>query len=388
MTRVLHLITGLGSGGAEAMLVRIVLAECRRENGAATQIVVSLMDEGIYGAALREAGVDLYCLGCRRGSLSPRPLRTLVEIIRRHKPDILMSWLYHADLVGFLAVTLAGIGPSRLVWNLRCSNMDLSRYSKTTRYVVETLARLSRLPAAIAYNSISGRDYHARLGYKPKAWVYLPNGFDLDELRPDAADRESIRCSLAIGDDTILIGMVARVDPMKDHATFMAAADWLAARNAKVRFVIIGENTDRLPIPDTLQGRVEALGERRDVGRLMRGLDIMVLSSAFGEGFPNAVGEAMASEVPCIVTNVGDAATVVGDTGLIVPPASPSMLARAMLELVEETALQRRERGRRSRERIRQLYSLDVALEKYRALWRSVALGGVDRMGNSAAAAE
>ena len=369
MTKVMHVITGLQSGGAEGMLTRIVLAQGKGSH----QIVVSLMDDGIHGAPLRAAGVEVHSLGMRRSFPSPRGLLALAMLMRRAKPDVVMTWLYHADLAGLVAAVLSGLGSRRVIWNLRCSNMDLSHYSPTTRWVLALLVRLSRFAGAVAVNSKAGQAYHASLGYRPCEWMYLPNGFDLDEWRPDDADRAAMRAELGLDHGELAVGLVGRVDPMKDHATFFAAAKKLVDGRNDLRFVLIGQGTAQLPVAAELTGEVIALGERRDVPRLLRALDLAVLSSAFGEGFPNAVAEAMASGLPCVVTDVGDAAEIVGDTGAVVSVRSANALAHAVEEILREPEERGRERRWRARRRIADQFSLTRVAGLYRECWDSVA---------------
>jgi glycosyltransferase involved in cell wall biosynthesis len=370
-TTVMHVITGLEAGGAERTLFNVVTANANE--GAPHQIVVSLMGDGVYGAQLRAAGVELHCLNLSRGIPTPAALLKLAKLMRTRKPDVVMTWLYHADLIGTLAAMLAGRGTSRrLIWNIRCSDLDFTRYNRMTRWVVRLLALLSRLPAAIAANSQAGIREHQRLGYRPQVWSYLPNGFDTQAWRPDAADRIMIRRELGLSSTTIAVGIVARVDPQKDYATFLAAAETLAAAQHDVRFVLIGKDTDRLTVAERLQPITLKLGHRRDIDVLLRGLDILVLSSAFGEGFPNAVGEAMASALPCIVTDVGDAGVLVGDTGVVVPPASPQMLTQALETMLSESREQRLQRGLAAQARILANFELKSAIAAYRELWESV----------------
>ncbi len=366
---VLHVITGLGSGGAERMLTRIVFTDCGPD--APRQVVVSLMDDGAHGASLRANGVELHCLGMRRGLSFLALLPRLIAIMRKVQPDVIMTWLYHADLVGILGATLAGLGMRRVVWNLRCSDIDFSHHVRSTRWTVALLARLSPLPWAVATNSQAGRRVHEALGYRPRRWFYLPNGFDTEEWRPDATDRAMVRNDLGLEDTALAVGMVARVDPQKDHATFLAAAELVAAQHPQACFVLIGRNTDQLKIPPILLGRLTPLGERRDVARLLRGLDIAVLSSAYGEGFPNTLGEAMATELPCVATDVGDTAELIGDTGLVVAPRNPVALASAIDVVISESRDSRAFRGQRARDKIKHQYGIERVARFYRDLWFS-----------------
>lgn len=367
---VLHIITGLGSGGAERMLSRMVLAD--HGGGASYHVVVVLMDEGLYGKPLREAGIELHCLDMRRGVPSLRALWRLIKILRQHRPDAVMTWLYHAAMIGTLAAVISALGTKRLIWNLRGADIDFARSSFMTRCVVQGLAVLSPLPAVIAANSKAGLTYHADIGYRAKRWAYLPNGFDLREWRPDKADRSAVRTEWDFGDQITVVGVVARVDPQKDYPTFLAAAEKLCEGRDQLRFVLIGKDTEFLSLPESLKLRTLLLGERGDVQKLLRGFDIAALPSAFGEGFPNVVGEAMATGLPCVVTDVGDAGAIVGDTGLIVKTGSPEALAEALAQLIDEPLEKRHRRGEAARMRIEDNYSLASIATRYRALWFSV----------------
>ena len=318
-------------------------------------------------------GWSSIALGCQRGLPSFAALWRLRGIMRRFEPDVVMTWLYHADLAGTFAALLGGVKRGRLIWNLRCTRVDFSLYSRFTRWTVRVLAALSRWPAAVATNSRAGRADHEDLGYRPRRWVYLPNGFDLQELRPDAADRSVVRNSLNLAEDDFAVAIVARVDPMKDYSTFLEAARRIVPVEPSARFFMIGSDTDKLEVPPEMRGRVTALGQRGDVPRLLRALDAVVLCSLFGEGFPNVVGEAMASGVPCIVTDVGDSAHIVGDTGAIVPARSPDALTDTIVGLMRESPQRRTERSRHARARIAELFDLERIATQYRTLWLEIA---------------
>ena len=369
MIRVVHIITALGSGGAERVLY--LVASGRSEGHATRHVVVSLTDEGVYGPKLRAAGVELHCLGMPRGRSTLAAFLALVRVIRRLQPDVVMTWLYHADLMGTLAARLAGA--RQIIWNIRCSDMDFRHYAPTTRRIVKVLARLSRVPWAIATNSEAGRRAHEALGYRPKRWVYLPNGFDTSLWRPDEALRASVRNELGFSQGDRVIGLIARVDPQKDHANFFAAARLLAAQRPDARFLLVGKDTRRLALPSEIRTVTVATGARTDVPQLMRALDVLVSASAYGEGFPNVIGEAMASGVPCVATDVGDSAVVIGDTGRIVPPKDPAALAAAIEAMLDLPPEEMRALGVRSHERIRTVFSLGTCLQNYANLIRKAA---------------
>ena len=356
---VLHVITGLDRGGAEAMLVRLVVAAQLR--GSVKNVVVSLLDGGAHASKLREAGIEVHSLGLDRFTRLPGAFIKLVRLMRQVRPDLIMTWLYHADLVGTLAAMVSGIGVRRVIWNLRCS---FAHYGWTTRCIVKILSWLSPLPRLVSVNSKAGRRAHETLGYRPRGWMLLPNGLDLDEYRPDGRDRVLVRSELGLDATTFAVGVIARADPQKDHATLLEAAKLVSARCPHIRFVLVGRNTDRLPPLD----RVMALGERPDIPRLLRGMDVVVLSSAYGEGTPNVLAEAMATGVPCVTTDVGDAAVLVEDSGLIISPRNPEELAGAIETLVFEAEQARSLRGQRARETILRWHSLEHAATKYHEL--------------------
>ena len=366
MVNVAHIITALGSGGAERMLY---LVTSRTPEGSGIHhVVYSLADEGMYGLQLRQAGVQVHCLGMRSGQLSFSSFMRLVKLLRQQQPDVVMTWLYHADLVGMFAARLAGI--RRIIWNLRCSDFAFSDHPAMTGRIVALLARLSWLPSAIAANSIAGRHAHEALGYRPRRWIYLPNGFDTDEWKPDAAARAKTRASLGIADADFLVGRIGRADPQKDFATFLEATRTLATRTPSLRVVLVGHGTQELDIPSELRSRALVLGERRDVPRLMRALDVLVSSSAYGEGLPNVVGEAMASGVSCVSTDVGDSAALLADASVVVPPREPQALARAIERLMRSPAAELSAKRESARARIVDAYSLDRCVSRYAELFR------------------
>lgn len=372
MTTVMHIINELDAGGAERVLARIVAYNSKTPD--LNQIAVSLMDEGVYGPDIRAAGAELHCLGMRRGVAGvPNGILRLVRLLRNKRPDAVISWLYHADFMATLAVALSGIGLRRLAWNIRCAEMDLKQYGRSTRLIFRFLCMMSSAPAVVAANSHAGKKYHQKCGYHPKRWVFLPNGFDCDEWQPDAQARTAFRSELQISDQTALIGMVARRDPAKDHDTLFQAINICKQRNRDVHLVLIGHDTETLPVPAAIKKNVSALGLRRDVAKIVPAFDLAVLSSSFGEGFPNVIGEAMACGVPAIGNDVGDVADILGDTGKTVALAAPMEMADAICQLLDESNAAKLARRTAARRRIVDHYSLQSMNTRYLALWKTLA---------------
>jgi glycosyltransferase involved in cell wall biosynthesis len=254
---------------------------------------------------------------------------------------------------------------TRLIWSIRCSALDLNRYGVGLRAVVNACTLLSRRPDLVTANSAAGLASHLHIGYRPRRAEVTLNGIDVDEFKPDAAARRAVRTELGIPDDAIVLAHVARVDQMKDHGSFLAAMAELPELHA----LLIGAGTENLPA----SRNIFRLGRRHDVARLTAAADFVVSSSSFGEGFSNALAEGMACGLPAIATDVGDAALIVGDHGLIVPPGKPVALAAAIRTLAREPAEAHAERRARARARIVENFAMSRAVARYAALYASLA---------------
>jgi glycosyltransferase involved in cell wall biosynthesis len=354
----MHVITGLGTGGAEAMLANLAVAEQAR---GIAPLVISLLSGGRTRDRLAAAGIEVHQLGMRRGWSAVAGLWRLIQLIRARRPDVIQSWMYHADLASLLALWISGRRrETRLLWGVRCSDMDWSRYSALSRLVVRLCAWLSPLPDVVTVNSEAGRDWHARLGYRPRRFVVVENGLDPARFAPDARARQEVRAELGLAPDAVAVGAVARLDPMKDYPTLLAA---LGRLEGAMCFAV-GSGTKTLPATPGLR----ALGERADVARLLNGFDIFVSASAFGEGFSNAIAEAMATGLPVIATDVGDARRIVGDAGVIVPPRNPAALAEAIRSLAADP-VRRRQLGARGRARVEAQFTIERAAASFAALY-------------------
>lgn len=372
--RVLHLITDLDPGGAELALCRLIetLDPARLQSR-----VVTLTEGGALKARLQKIGIQTESVHMRHRMIGIGTIRRLARVLRDTRPDIVQTWLYHADLVGILCRMLA---PSAaLAWNVRCSYLDVSDYAWQSAVTRFALAHLSRVPDAVVVNSEAGRRFHEQLGYRPRRWVLIPNGIDLDTFCPDPEAANRLKGQIGVPRDATIIGMVARYDPIKDHATLLEAAARLVERRGNVGFVLVGRsiNYDNRPLADlisrhNLTAHVTLLGERDDVPAILAGLDIAVLSSR-GEGFPNVVAEAMACGVPAVATDVGDARSIVGETGRIVSPRSPEHLAAALGELIDAGPSARRALGHTARARIAERFALPRLAEAYAQLYEELA---------------
>jgi glycosyltransferase involved in cell wall biosynthesis len=370
---VMHLITTLSSGGAEAMLVKLL--EYASTNAPFRHKVVSLSGRGLYGPELEALGIPVTCLNMHRTPLLG--VTRIAPILHKWRPAILQTWLYHADFIGLMAGRCLGV--PKIVWNIRCSDMDLTQYALTTRFIFALLSKLSGFPDAVIFNSRAGKDFHFKAGFSPKNVEIIPNGFDTDRFRPDAAARKSFRSAHGIPADAPVVGMVARFDPMKDHTTFFNAASRLHRRMPDARFVLVGKGVEACHLPmrrllavHNLGQNVLALGEQTDIHRILPSFDILSLSSAFGEGFPNVLGEAMACGVPCVATDVGDSADLINASDRIVSPKDASALARVWLEILQMSGEQRNALSSNARKRILRHFSIERVANQYNALYNAL----------------
>lgn len=371
--RVVHVITGLNGGGAEAVLDRLCCADTLD-----THMVISLIDEGVYGQPLRDAGVTVHCLGMPRGRVTFDGLRRLWQLFRASRADVVQTWMYHADLLGGVVARLAGL--RRVFWGIRNSDLERGASRLSTIGVARLCALLSRhVPHRIVCCAQRAAAIHVARGYDASRVVVIPNGYDLGLFRPDADARARLREEWRIPDGTCLIGMVGRFDAQKDHRSLLRALELVHRRGIDYQCVLAG--TGMSPDNSTLAqwieagnlgSRVHLLGRRNDIPAVMNALDIHILSSRFGEAFSNVLAEAMACGTPCVTTDVGDAAEIVGDTGWVVKSGCPEALSTALGEAIAGVS-SRGEWHRRQaacRSRVEERYSIERMVAAYRETWQ------------------
>ncbi|OYW76490.1 MAG: hypothetical protein B7Z37_08630 [Verrucomicrobia bacterium 12-59-8] len=341
---VLWITTGLGSGGAEMMLVQLIRGLPQLQH-----VVISLTAGGKHATALREAGIEVHSLDMPAGKPTLSSLWRLFKVVRQIRADVIMGWMYHGCFAAVLARFMR-FKSVPIIWNVRQSLYDLKHEKRGSALVIRALAKLSWLPQRITYNTQTGARQHEDLGFCASKTQLIPNGFDLTKWQPGKPV-------------TGRIGRFGRNAPMKDYATFIAAAKLITEKRPDAQFIIVGAGTEELDVPSNIQ----LLGERHDLPELTASLNIAVSSSAFGEGFPNVVGEAMACAVPVVATDIGDTRWVTGETGHLVPPSDPAALANACIELLDSGITQ----DLAARTRIEQQFSIESVLQKFAALLNS-----------------
>jgi glycosyltransferase involved in cell wall biosynthesis len=378
MIKVLYIITGLTTGGAEMMLYKNL---SRIDRTKFNPVVVSLMDRGIFAERFEALDIPVYTIGLKQGFPTPGGLKRLIQLIERLQPDILQGWMYH----GNLAAQITNFFSKHKVpvcWSIHHSIDSLAAENFRVAAVIRLTIWASHYVDAVAFCSQKSQKQHEALGYEKSNMHLIQNSVDVSNFQPLPEAKNQLCQTLNLPLDSFLIGSIARYHPMKDHSGLLKAAALIAPDYPQVNFVLIGsqitpDNPTLSALVDKLNlgNRVHLLGERQDIPQLVAGLDLFTLSSAFGEAFPGVIGEAMSCQIPCVVTNVGDSAYIVGDTGKVVPPKNPQAMAKAWREVISLDETTRKDLGNRARARIVREFSLDSensAVRQYENLYNKL----------------
>ncbi|MBC8063739.1 MAG: glycosyltransferase [Chlorobia bacterium] len=371
MTRIVFIVTGLEVGGAEAMLVKLLshLDRSRFE-----PIVVAMRSGGSLGREIEALGVPLVELGLSGVWSAPRAVLQLARLAKELRPKIIQGWMYHGNL-GALVMHRALKRNAKLVWSVRVTADSRAFEKRLTRVIVSLGARYSERPSHIIYNSSRSADQHAKIGYRGEGNVVIPNGFDTDLFKPSRLARETVRERLGIPSQAQVIGIVGRFHPIKDHTTFVEAAALVIKELPDSHFLFIGRGLEKSNSEITslikqleLKDRCHLLGNQQNLHELYPAMDVHV-SSSVSEGFPNVLGEAMSCGIPCVATDVGDSALVIGDTGEIVAKSSPVDLGRAIVNMLGGDEDLRRGKSERARNRVVERFSLGSVVSEYEAIF-------------------
>lgn len=366
----MFVITGMGRGGAEVQAKGLAKRLVSRGHQV---MLVALMPFEDFEQELRDAGVETRTLGMRRGRPNLRAVGKLTRIVLEWHPELIQTWLYAADVLGGL---VAWMTRAPVAWGIRSSVIHASR--KQTQALMRVSARLSRsLPRRIFVNSEAGRRTHAALGYRADRMLVIHNGFDVDTFRPDPMGRTRVRAELGLHRDTPVVGIVARFDPLKDFGTFFRAAGLLHCAMPEARFMVVGRDLANNPLIARYAREANVAdaciltGQRADIPRLNNSFDLATLTST-AEGFPNAIGEAMACGVPCVSTDAGDAAALIGDAGVVVPVGDAERLAAEWRRLLTMPKEERRRLGDHARRRIVECFSDAAVTARYECEWAKI----------------
>jgi glycosyltransferase involved in cell wall biosynthesis len=367
---IVFIITGLNTGGAETTLLKLI---ARLDRKRFNPRIISLTKRGDLSPKFIALDISVTEINLK----NPFNFFVLIALLRKIKPNIVHTWMYHADLLGALAARFAGV--KKIAWCIRNSNLDKDKTKLSTRLVVKICAFLSkRLPSAIVSCSQAARAIHEDLGYDRAKMREIPNGFDLDAFKIDPDARAKIRAELGVNDKTPLIGLIARFDPQKNHLGFIEAAGMIRGAVPEARFVLVGKGIDskNAAILEAIEANKIAaqtylLGKRDDIPAICAALDVYA-SSSYGEAFPNVLGEALACGVPCAATDAGDSAYIVGDAGKIVKIGDMQGLSKAVLELLALSESDRREISQKARDRVIKNFEIGDMVKRYELFYKEL----------------
>jgi glycosyltransferase involved in cell wall biosynthesis len=373
--RIVHIITSLNNGGAEAVLFRLIDFDKNNEH-----IVISMMDKGKYGALLNEIGVDTHCLNMCQGRVSITGLLKLFKLLHLLSPNIVQTWMYHANLVGGIIARVAGI--KNVVWSIHHTYLSYKNSKLSTIIVSKLSSKLSGfIPKKIVCCAQKSLEVHSLAGYAVNKLFVINNGYDLSLFNRDNSTSAQIRRELNIGSNVPLMGLVGRFDPLKDHQNLLLGL--AAVRNQILNFkcclVGLGMNIKNDVLikwieQNNLSDNIILLDQRSDVPSIMNALDMHILSSS-SEAFPNVLCEAMACGTPCVTTDVGDAKLIIGGTGWVVPSKDPKALSEAILEGLNEFQNDKTSwysRQERCRNYIENNFDIKTMVKKYQVLWKDI----------------
>ena len=339
-------------------------------------VVVSLTSLGVIGESLRARGVCVHTLGMSSLLHSPIALWRLIRLIRQYRPTIVQTWMYHADLLGGLAARLAG--NRHVIWGIRTTDIRAGGSSATV-FVRWLCALLSRwVPQVIVCAAEASRQSHIAVGYDAAKMVVVPNGYDFFWLKASSDERKSLREQYGINQNEVVVGSLGRFHTVKDQENFVRASGLLAPQYPRLSFLMVGRGLDwnNAQLVDWIgrtycKDRFVLLGERKDVPQCLAAMDIFCLHSRT-EGFPNVLAEAMAMSLPCVTTEVGDAAMLLADTGVVVPKEDSAALAQGVERLLALDQNARHALGMRAKARVEAEFSMARARERFEEIYRQV----------------
>lgn len=369
--KIVHVITGLNDGGAEGVLARLCLKDTVNAH-----YVISLTDMGKYGPILQRAGISVYCLNIKLNRPNPLKVISLYRLINHIHPEIVQTWMYHADFLGGIVARLCGV--EKIFWGIRHSNLSYGTVKLSTYCIMKICGLISDLvPRKIITCSNAAIISHAKHRYSIEKFVLIHNGYDISKFKPFEDFEEKIRFTSR---DVPLICMVARYDIQKDHANLIRALSILKQNKTSFHLILVGKNMDmdntklvQLISESSLEigNDITLFGQYEDMPKLMNSIDLHVLSS-LGEAFPNVLAEAMACGTPCVSTNVGDAKDIIAEYGWLVPSMNSRLLADAIESALNEFQLHPdlwRQRSIGCTRHIQKYFSIGSMIHKYHEVW-------------------
>lgn len=372
--KIVHIINSLFTGGAEQFLNQLIQNSL---NSDSSHSIITLIDGGDITTQLKQKEYNITSTGLNNVLSLPKAIKKLAATLNKEQPDIIQTWLYHSDFIGGLTGKLITKKP--VIWNVRHANLEFQNNKIATLLIVKILSYLSKnVPHTILANSSSAVKSHISWGYNKNKFHIIPNGINTSRFTYNAQQRIHLRNSFKIQQNDFLIGMIARFNPQKDFHNFLKSASNISKKYQHVKFLLCGREVNNenkfltdLILKYNLSNKCILLGYRTDIPYLLSCLDLYVSSSA-GESFPNSVAEAMACSIPCVVTDVGSSAEIVGNAGLSVPAKNPTLLAQASGQFIQMSAEERHHYAKLARQRICMFYSMTSAINSYNKFYKHI----------------
>lgn len=369
--KILHIINTLEHGGAQSVLLQLLEGW---DDGKDSQMVVTLKGRNQLSARLEALNVPVI-------NIPFQNFIRLIKTIRKYRPDVIQTWLYHSSLAGSVIQLFNRHIP--VVWGIHHTLFGLNILKPFTAFIVRILSLLSNVsPNRIVYCSESACQTHLALGYSREKAIVIPNGVNTKRFRPDPLAIGLIKRELGLEEPISLIGMFARFHPQKDFYTLIHAAKLLIQHDSRVHFVLAGDKIDssnpeltRLIKNENLQAHFHLLGSRNDMPGLINAMKIVTLTSSDGEAMPQILAEAMACGIPCVATDVGDVEKLIADTGVVIEPRNAMGLADAWAKILTLPDIEYNQLRLKARQRIQEFYGSQTMVERYRKLYRSVIYG-------------
>lgn len=362
--KIVHIIVDLNIGGAETMLFKLL----KNVNRSLYDIeVISMMDEGVFGPKIRELGIPVHTLEMKKGFINPFSIRKARFLVK--DAHIIQTWMYHADLLGFIIKNRPS--KQKLIWGIRHSNLDKNKNKKTLLMIAKLNSFLSKRTDSIISCSENAVKIHKEFGYNSDNMITIPNGFELDKFYKQQDAKKSLTSELDLPVNKPLIVHIGRWSPQKDYPNLIKSIKLIQQKNMEVNFLLCGMGIDKtnkelinLLKENKVEKNIMLIGRREDIPRILSAGDGLV-SSSLGEGFSNVIGEAMACETPCIVTDIGDSAYIVGQSGIVVPPQNSELLSKAVLDFLNKTKEEKEEMGKKARERVIEEFEITKVARKF-----------------------
>ncbi|MGR4067818.1 glycosyltransferase [Billgrantia sp. C5P2] len=371
---IMHIITSLYPGGAQSALYRLCMSDTSNKH-----TIVAMIGGGELEKRLADQGIVVETLGFTRQGGLFKGFLALWRLLRSLRPDIVQTWMYHPDLIGGICARLAGI--RHVCWGVRHTALERGKSSRSSMLTARLCASLSGfVPTRIVCCAHEAARVHESLGYRSDKLVVIPNGYDLSDFYPYSEDKNERQIFLCDSEQLLpVLGMVGRFNVQKDHENLLRALADLKSRGVGFLCLLVGADLDaenstlaKWIEEFGLQHNIKLLGLRSDIPAVMNVIDLHILSSSFGEAFPNVIAEAMACGTPCVGTDVGDTSVIIGKCGWVVPPRDSKKLADAISAAIHEretSPLLWAQRRHSSVERIRTHFTIDRMVTAFNDLW-------------------